>query len=164
MRRLALAATLVLPAIALPLISLPSPAAACPDFTQSGDTYALSGETMYQPVAFDVVAGGENSIVACGIVPLSDQGDGSVAEAPDFTFNITGMSRYRLDISVVSECDSVLLINSASVGWYYDDDDNGNGDAKIVLNRPLDGWLDVWVGTFDGSYCDAVLTLETFDR
>jgi hypothetical protein len=54
------------------------------------------------------------------------------------------------------------LINTASVNWYYDDDDNGDLDPKIVLTRPADGYLDIWVGTYDGAYCDAILSLETF--
>ena len=149
---------------AIAALVLPTAAFACPDVNAYGARYELSGADMYQPVSLEVVAGGENSIVACGIVPLSDQGPGFVGGSPDFSFRISGMNRYRLVISAVAGCDSVLLINSATVGWYYDDDDNGGSDPSIVLNRPKDGWLDVWVGTFDGNYCDAVLTLETFDR
>ena len=55
-------------------------------------------------------------------------------------------------------------INTGAANWYYDDDDNGNLDARITLTRPSNGWMDIWVGTHDGSVCDAVLTLETFNR
>jgi hypothetical protein len=74
------------------------------------------------------------------------------------------MGGYRLDLWVVSDCDSALLINTSSASWYYDDDDNGNLDPKIVLTRPVDGRIDVWIGTFDGTYCDAQLQLETFEK
>jgi len=74
------------------------------------------------------------------------------------------MGRYQLVISVVSECDSILLINTGAVNRYYDDDDNGNYDARISLSRPSNGWLDIWVGTHDGKTCDATLSLETFNR
>jgi len=57
-----------------------------------------------------------------------------------------------------------LLINTGSTSWYYDDDDNGNADARISLTRPANGRIDVWVGTYDGTYCDAKLSLETFYR
>jgi len=50
------------------------------------------------------------------------------------------------------------------VNWFYDDDDNGNLDPRIVLTRPSNGIIDIWVGTYDGEYCDAVLSLETFRR
>jgi hypothetical protein len=137
---------------------------ACPDKTAYGDTYEFSGKELYSEKLFSVRAGGEYSITACGINPESERGRGYVISAPDFSFRVSGMSRYQLVISVISDCDSVLLINTASENWYYDDDDNGNLDARIVLTRPADGWLDVWVGTHDGAFCDAALALETFDK
>lgn len=74
------------------------------------------------------------------------------------------MAGNQLVIAVQSRCDAALLINTGSATWYYDDDDNGNQDPKIVLTRPADGWLDIWVGTYDGQYCDAVLQMQTFRR
>ncbi|KIQ68956.1 hypothetical protein Wenmar_02688 [Wenxinia marina DSM 24838] len=35
-------------------------------------------------------------------------------------------------------------------------------EPRIVLTRPSNGILDVWVGTHDGSYCNPELRLETF--
>lgn len=137
---------------------------ACPDVTALGETHRLSGKALYSEKRFPVRAGGDRSIGRCGIVPQTDKGQGYVISAPDFSIQLSGMSAYQLVISVVSECDSVLLVNTASQNWYYDDDDNGNLDARIVLTRPADGWLDIWVGTHDGDYCNAVLSLETFDR
>jgi hypothetical protein len=67
-------------------------------------------------------------------------------------------------VRVVSECDAALLINTASANWYYDDDDNGDLDPKIVLTRPANGRIDIWIGTYDGEFCNAQLQLETFDR
>jgi hypothetical protein len=139
-------------------------AAACPDVTAYGARYDLSGKMLYTAQQFPVRAGGDQSIGACGIVPQTDKGQGFVISAPDFSMQLTGMAPYQLVISVLSDCDSVLLINTASQNWFYDDDDNGNLDARIILTRPADGWLDIWVGTHDGAYCDAVLSLETFDR
>ncbi|HSG37439.1 MAG TPA: hypothetical protein VLA27_08390 [Paracoccaceae bacterium] len=138
-------------------------AEACPDFNQWGESYQATGEQLYTRRDFNVVAGGENYIWDCpSIKPGTDQGAGYFPTAPDFTFELSKMAGYQLVISVVSACDSALLINTASVNWYYDDDDNGDLDPKIVLTRPADGYLDVWVGTFDGEYCDAIVSLETF--
>ncbi len=101
---------------------------------------------------FRFVAGGNNNIRNCrNVTPGTDRGRGYVTTAPDFTFSLSGMGAYQLVVSVVSECDSVLLVNTSSANWYYDDDDNGNLDAKIVLTRPSDGRLDVWVGTENGA-------------
>lgn len=136
---------------------------ACPDFSISGEIYQATGSQLYTPSTFTVVAGGDIPLSACPhIDPLTDKGPAYVTARPDFTFALDGLSGYTLEISVVSECDAALLINTGRANWYYDDDDNGNYDPRVVLTRPSDGWLDVWVGTYDGTLCDAVLKLETF--
>lgn len=144
--------------------AISSVAAACPDTNLYGDTYELNGANLYNPQSVELVAGGDQQIAGCGISFGSDRGTGFVTKAPDFSLNLSGMQNYSLAISVVSECDAILLINTGSVNWYYDDDDNGNYDPKITLTRPSNGWLDVWVGTHNGALCDSVLTLETFKR
>ena len=139
---------------------------ACPNFNAAAqEAYRGAGRDFYQPKAFEVRAGGDNYIWDCpNVRPGTDTGAGYFPTAPDFSFQLTGMGRYKLEVRVVSNCDSALLINTSSSNWYYDDDDNGNYDPKIVLTRPSDGRIDVWVGTFDGEYCDAQLQLESFDR
>ena len=139
-------------------------AVACPDFRLSGETYHLSGTDLYAPRTFNVIAGGNHSIVNCRIPLQTDRGDGHVAQTPDFTFSLSGMGQYRLEISARSDCDTVLLVNTSKANWYYDDDDGGNLNPKITLTRPSDGWLDVWVGTYGASTCRATLTMETFYR
>ena len=139
---------------------------ACPDFNIAPKaSYQASGKQLYTARAFDVVAGGDNYIWNCNNVkPGTDTGAGYFPSAPDFSFQLADMGGYRLEVRVVSECDAALLINTASANWYYDDDDNGNLDPKIVLTRPANGRVDIWIGTFDGEYCNAQLQLETFDR
>ncbi|OUD10677.1 hypothetical protein BVC71_04105 [Marivivens niveibacter] len=147
------------------LFALGTAAQACPDYSQWGDSYSLTGSQMRKGVYLNVVAGGENYIGNCrNVTPQTDIGAGYFTTAPDFTLEISGMSGLALEVAVVSDCDSALLINTASGTWYYDDDDNGNYDPRIVLTRPADGYLDVWIGTYDGDYCDAQLQLETFRR
>ena len=150
--------------IAAAITLIANVALACPDYSQWGrESYNASGNQLYQPQFFNVVAGGENYLQNCRhINPRTDRGPGYFTTAPDFTFDLRGMRGYELHISVVSQCDSALLINTGSANWYYDDDDNGNLDPKIILTRPSDGYMDIWVGTFDGKYCDATLRLETF--
>lgn len=138
---------------------------ACPDYALSGETHTLSGNDLTGGRSFDVVAGGETDIARCPSVrPQSERGQGYVMARPDFTFNLSNMNAYRLEVAVVSECDSILLINTGAANWYYDDDDNGNRDARIVLTRPSNGWLDIWVGTHDGEYCNARMTVRTARR
>ena len=144
-------------------------AAACPDVTLYGDqTYQVTGKQLYQRQEWPVVAGGDNAISNCkSIRPRTDRGDGWVATPPDFSIELSGMGRYSLSIGARTDdpnCDPILLINTGSENWYYDDDDWGDGDAIIQLTRPSNGWLDIWVGTFGGNVCDAYLAMETFDR
>ncbi|MCG3266427.1 hypothetical protein [Yoonia sp. I 8.24] len=141
-------------------------AMACPDYNAPpAASYQATGKQMYQERTFDVVAGGENYIWNCSNVrPATDTGAGYFTTGPDFSFQVSGMARYQLVISMVSECDSALLINTSTGGWYYDDDDNGNLDPRIVLTRPVDGRIDIWAGTYDGEYCNARLSMETYNR
>ena len=141
-------------------------ALACPDYNIAPQaSYQASGQQLYQKRGFDVVAGGNHYIWDCRhIRPGTDTGAGYFPAAPDFSFQLSGMNRYQLVISVISECDAALLINTASANWYYDDDDNGNLDPRIVLTRPINGRIDIWIGTYDGDYCNAQLQMETFDR
>ena len=151
---------------AIALLGFGTAAYACPDFNlRASEAYQASGSQLRQPKFFNVVAGGENYIWNCShIRPGTDQGAGYFTSQPDFSFQLGGMGGLRLVISAVSDCDSALLINTASAGWYYDDDDNGNLDPKIVLTRPANGRIDIWVGTYDGEYCNAQLRMETFAR
>ncbi len=138
-----------------------------PDGPDNYGTYSATGDQLFQPRQFSLQAGGNVDITKCGNVrPQTDRGPGFVTTNPDFSFQLSGMNRYRLELSVVSACDSILLINTGSVSWFYDDDDNPSsiGDPRITLSRPANGRIDVWVGTYDGAFCDATLTLETFYR
>lgn len=142
-----------------------SGAMACPDYNQSGPGGDLSGSQLAKGVSYNVTAGGDNYIWDCpNVRPNTDRGAGYFPTPPDFTFSISGMEGRQLVIAVQSNCDAALLINTASANWYYDDDDNGNSDPRIVLTRPANGWLDIWVGTYDGQFCDAVLQMQSFRR
>ncbi|MEO9865099.1 MAG: hypothetical protein ABJO29_06995 [Yoonia sp.] len=156
--------TVILAAVAA--LGFGSSAVACPNFNmQAAEAYSASGAQLRSPKTFSVVAGGENYVWNCSNVrPGTDQGAGYFTSQPDFSFTLSGMSGLRLVVSAVSECDSALLINTSSANWYYDDDDNGNLDPKIVLTRPVDGRIDVWMGTYDGEYCNAQLRMETFAK
>ena len=148
---------------------LPERVNACPSYDQMGVEQATySGDDLYQRRSFTVVAGGPANLRDdCGDIYSNlqtDSGTGYFASQPDFTINTPGMDGYELHINVVSECDASLLINTPSANWYFDDDDNSDSflDPAIVLNNPSSGRLDIWVGTYNGEYCDAELTLETF--
>lgn len=141
-------------------------AAACPDYNLWGNqVYEMTGAQLYSPRAMSVQAGGNINLERCRIRSRNWNGamPGYVISAPDFSITVRGLTGYQIEFRTVSNCDTVLLINTAGANWYFDDDDNGNADAKIRLTQPSgDGIYDVWVGTYDGSYCDAQLIVETF--
>ncbi|WP_179380818.1 hypothetical protein [Jannaschia marina] len=153
-------------ALAFGLSLVAGAAAACPDVRQNGATGRYTGQQLYDPKFFNVTAGGNHSLQRnCRRIYnslRSDRGEGYFPVRPDFTLQTPGLQGFKLVISVVSECDSTLLINTPAGNWYYDDDDNGNLDARIDLTSPSSGILDIWVGTVDGEYCNAQLRLETF--
>ncbi len=143
------------------LISSAFAAMACPAYQLATGSFTYTGDDLYTPTSFGVQAGGQNSLVNCGLGQL---GSGQFRSAPDYSFDLSGMDPYRLVIDVDSQCDAALLVNTATGQWYFDDDSNGNLDPRIELNNASDtnGRVDVWVGTFAGGACSAQLTLETF--
>jgi hypothetical protein len=146
-------------AILFSVMALATAASACPSIKYNGDTFTFTGGELYSPKSFGVVAGGNSDLTNCEV-----QGPGFFASTPDFSFELSGMDPYYLSLSVDSQCDAALVVSAADGMWSYDDDSNGNLDPMIEIGHPggLDGRVDVWVGTYDGTYCDAQLTLETF--
>ena len=138
-------------------------ALACPDWSLSGYEFRARASQLYTPLEHRLIAGGDRRIDACGIRNRTDgRPTGYAARQPDVTFWFEQDGRYQLEFRVVSECDSMLLVNTGGANWYWDDDDNGNLDPKIRLTRPSQGWYDIWVGTIGPSTCNAILIIETF--
>ncbi len=146
----------------LGLFAMTAAAAACPTYSQTGASYSYTGQQLYSPQSFGVVAGGPNNIRNCNVPGVSRTG--YVTTAPDFTFYLSGMDQYYLVADVVSQCDSVLLVNTANATWMFDDDSNGNLDPRLEIRgaNNLNGRVDIWVGSYNGTYCDATLNMETW--
>ncbi len=144
------------------LLAMSGAAFACPTYSQQGASYTYSGDQLYSPQSFGVVAGGQNNIRNCGIPGVNRTG--WVTSAPDFTFYLSGMDQYYLVADVDAECDSVLLVNTANATWLFDDDSNGNLDPRLEIQgaQNLNGRVDVWVGTYGNQYCNATLNMETW--
>lgn len=151
----------------LAVIGFAGAAQACPNWSLSPNygEFSVSGQQMRRMQTLNLTAGGDQYVWNCpNVNPRTDRGAGYFTSAPDVRIFANGLSGYQLVISMVGNCDTALLINTQSASWYYDDDDNGNYQPRIVLTRPLDGQIDIWAGTYDGQYCDAQLQLETFRR
>ncbi len=140
------------------LTTAASGATACPDEEEYGEIRMFTGKGLYYGRQFSVTAGGHESLSDCGI---QNTGPGHVAPSPDFSFVIQNMGGYELMISVIGKCDTVLLINTPTEEWIFNDEADFVGDAGILLQEPPAGWLDIWVGAYEDGFCDAVLHLET---
>ena len=138
-----------------------SAAMACPDYSQTGATFEATGDQLYAGMDFSVVAGGDNNLADCGL-PVS--GAGYFITPPDFSFLLSGMAGYNLEVTVAGACDTALLVNTPSASWFYDDDSAGDLQPTMLLTNVGDGRLDAWVGIYNGEYCDATLHLETWNQ
>ncbi len=131
----------------------------CPTIGLTGPSYDLNGPQLYTPSTFSASAYGSTDISGCGL-----PGHGWFTPAPQFSFNLSQMQGYRLEMQVTASCDTVMLVNSADGTWYFDDDSNGNLNplVNIVGESSLNGRVDVWLGTYNGVSCPASLELETW--
>lgn len=147
-------------ALAILALGFATPVTACPDANDYQNIRRLGAETLYEPRRFGVRAGGPMNLGNCSSVP----GRGWISPGPDLRLVLTSNPRgRRLEIRVVSACDAVLLVNSPSGIWFFDDDSNGNYDPKFSINNARTGAWDIWVGRLGRSdSCDAELILETF--
>lgn len=133
--------------------------AACPDYAKSGKKYEFSAEDAYSAKTYTIEAGGNLDLSECAKMP----GEGWVTEAPDFTFKLTANPNNRaIEFKVTSKCDSVLLINTPTSKWQFDDDSNGALDPKIRISAATTGYYDIWIGNVEKGYCDATLKVEAF--
>lgn len=141
---------------------IPQPAAACPSFAVPGELYAATGDQLYTPTSLTVQAGGNLDISGCNV-----GGIGFTNEVPHISVNLSGMEAYgRLEVEVEAQCDTTLLVNTPNGQWVFDDDSRGN--FQPLLNLPssaaMNGRIDIWVGTYNGSACPARIELETWNN
>jgi len=128
-------------------------AQACPVAGVGALQLSYDAVQMDMEYSVDVVAGGDVDLSDCGYV------SGWVITEPDVSFTLSGING-PLQVSIDSPgCDTVLLINAPDGSWHYDDD--SWGELMPTLQAFMDdGRLDVWVGTYDGSVCDAQIVLN----
>lgn len=149
--------TLFLAAAVLSAPSLAS-AQACPSFENSGAPLAYTSDEVYTAQGHTVIAGGDLNLAACSSVP----GVGSIVATPDFTLQYDAQDRGRaLEFRVSGTCDTVLLINTATAEWVFNDDDTDANPRLRIENAPS-GQYDIWVGTYEAEMCEASLIVESW--
>lgn len=141
-------------------VCLVGAASACPDPMKMGEKYTYNSDDLYSEKVLSVTAGGSVDLSTCYDMP----GTGNVIESPDFSIQYNKTQQYDLRFFVDGACDTVLLINDANGNWHFDDDSWGDVDPVVTLSNAADGWIDVWIGTYEGANCASSLHIESFDR
>lgn len=141
----------------------PTPTGACPTWENPGAELRFTGMDIYNPQTLTTQASGTRDISDCDGLPFDAAGHANAA--PNYTLYLTEMAQFRrVQIRVTSECDTTLLVNSHDTIWHFDDDSNGGvlPMLNITGQQAIEGRVDVWVGTFDGDACEAVLELAAW--
>ena len=119
---------------------------ACPTYSGSPHfgTVTLNEGFLPDPWNRRVTAGGQNEISNCGV-----GGWGWTARRPDYRlyYNTSGSS--ALSFIILSNIDTILLVNDPTGRWHFNDDADGNlGAALRIANAPT-GQYDIWIGSYN---------------
>ncbi|WP_341860977.1 protein kinase [Gymnodinialimonas sp. 57CJ19] len=139
------------------------PATTCPVPGVSGEELRFTGTDIYSPQTLHTQAGGTIDLNACADLPFNAAG--LVHETPNYTLFLSEMAQFRrVEMQVVSVCDTTLLVAGNDRVWQFDNDSNGGILPMLNLTgaAAIDGRVDIWIGTADGSTCTADLELETW--
>lgn len=133
----------------------------CPDFTiEARNNLSYSEDDLWSERRHAVAAGGSVDLWGCARF----DGVGFVALQPDFNVFLTRNNKDRMirfKITGHDGCDTVLLINTPSGRWLFNDDDEGV-DPAIRVTSAQTGRYDIWAGTFGPDICMATLQIEAF--
>jgi hypothetical protein len=98
------------------------------------------------PRVVPVVSGGQ---INASRVRGSGTCRGFISAAPDVRLVYSASGNYPLIISVASNADTTLVINTPDGRWLCDDDGGENGlNPSIRLQRPRSGRYEIWVGSY----------------
>lgn len=138
-------------------MGLGTAAFACPDANLAAVAVSYDAAALGAMPSVSVVAGGDVALDQCGMGSL---GLGQFRAAPDHSFRIDGDGEPALVLAVTSGCDAALLARTGDGRWLFNDDGNGNLDPRLTLaGAALEGQVDVWVGSFAGQDCAAILQI-----
>lgn len=129
----------------------------CPDWQLNGVPISTDAEAAWTAQSYTMYAGGVVDLLQCD----ETQGVGYTTAAPSFTLSYDALDMGRdLDFRVEADCDTTLLINTATSSWEFNDDDNSR-DPRLLLSEAPSGRYDIWVGTYGEQSCQATLIAET---
>ncbi|AHM04728.1 hypothetical protein roselon_02401 [Roseibacterium elongatum DSM 19469] len=133
-----------------------SPVVGCPSTDYLGEAYTTTGEDLEdETVRLDASGGGQTPLDSCPGIP----GTGYVYANPTFSLYLSEMDDFeRFVVRIHSDCDTTLLLRDAQGNYHFDDDSGPdlNGRLRLRDMEPLNGRVDIYVGTFDGDTCNDV--------
>lgn len=138
-------------------------AVGCPNLSAVGEELRFTGTDIYTAQTLITQAGGTTDLSTCADLPLT--AIGLVNEAPTYTVFLSEMDQFqRVEMQVISVCDTTLLAAGEDREWHFDNDSNGGILPMLNLTgqEAISGRLDIWIGTTDGSSCTADLEIETW--
>lgn len=120
-----------------------SATAAAQDMSAPANFGSITLETGFTPDPYEVsvTAGGSTAVTQPGCT-------GYISEAPDFELTYTAGTTFPLNIYVLSEGDTTLLVNLPDGTWVCADDSQGLNPA-LNFGTPQSGVYDIWVGSYD---------------
>lgn len=130
-----------------------SSATTAQDVTQNPSFGSTSLDAGFRPDPYTVNLRSGGNIEAKN---LGGDCTGYIADAPDYRL-IYKAGALPLIISVASDVDTTLVINTPNGNWLCDDDGGGDLDPKVKLLKPQSGQYDIWVGTYNNSVEPAIL-------
>jgi len=151
---LRIAAGTVMAALMLPAAAWPQDWRLAPTF--GGETL---GTAMGGFVSVDLAAGGDipaNRAIGGTCV-------GTIANAPDFRLTLSGTGRGTLDMVVVSNEDTTLVVRAPNGNFLCVDDSVGSLNPYLAITDAAAGDYNVWVGTYTqvpGYFPPATLAIE----
>ena len=145
--------------LAVFLAAIPVTASAqCPSYAELGVHRENYSADAARPLTITFAAGGRINLSECQRVP----GHGYIEIRPDFTiqYDPRGMGR-TLSFRGFGECDTVLLVNTATGQWLFNDDFSGDNPSISLPNAPV-GRYDIWIGTYGPQWCMSQFQIEAF--
>ncbi len=138
------------------------PAFACPNpDLNATDQLRTNGASLRMGDMRRFTAGGTDTLDGCDYLGLTTTPPAFFNAAPNVTADLSGMVGLAIEIRVTSRCPTSLLVHTAEGNWYFDDDGQGLGRPLLLLSRPTNGLMQMWVGTDNGQSCSARVTLAT---
>ena len=111
--------------------------------TPAQGSVTLSSGFVPDPHTVEVEAGGQLDAADFG-----PDCTGLISNSPDYEVRFETDALIPLYISVESEADTTLIINTPKGDWICDDDSGLGLDPSIEFTSPVSGNYDIWVGAY----------------